>query len=90
MQYPPAESNTGMFGGNSNWREPVWMPVNGLLLRALLNLYQFYGDDFKIECPTGSGNQMTLYEVARRLSSIGHHPQHQLGLWRRARTESLG
>jgi len=74
VQYLPAESNTGMFGGNSNWRGPVWMPVNGLLLRALLNLYQFYGDDFKVECPTGSGKKMTLYEVAmelgRRLNSI--------------------
>jgi hypothetical protein len=74
VQYLPAESNTGMFGGNSNWRGPVWMPVNGLLLRALLNLYQFYGDDFKVECPTGSGKRMTLFEVAkelaRRLSSI--------------------
>jgi hypothetical protein len=74
VQYLPAESNTGMFGGNSNWRGPVWMPVNGLLLRALLNLYQFYGDDFKVECPTGSGKRMTLYEVAtelgRRLNSI--------------------
>jgi hypothetical protein len=63
-----------MFGGNSNWRGPVWMPVNGLLIRALLNLYQFYGDDFKVECPTGSGQHLTLFEVAkelaRRLSSI--------------------
>src|SRR5205807_356969 len=74
VQYLPAESNTGMFGGNSNWRGPVWMPVNGLLIRGLLNLYQFYGDDFKVECPTGSGKYMTLFEVAkelaRRLSSI--------------------
>jgi hypothetical protein len=74
VEYLPAESNTGMFGGNSNWRGPVWMPVNGLLIRALLNLYQFYGDDFKVECPTGSGKYMTLYEVAkeigRRLTSI--------------------
>ena len=74
VEYLPAESNTGMFGGNSNWRGPVWMPVNGLLIRALLNLYQFYGDDFKVQCPTGSGKYMTLYEVAqelgRRLSSI--------------------
>lgn len=72
--YLPAESNTGMFGGNSNWRGPVWMPVNALLIRALLNLYQFYGDHYKVECPTGSGQYMTLYEVAReigrRLSSI--------------------
>jgi hypothetical protein len=74
VQYLPAESNTGMFGGNSNWRGPIWMPVNGLLIRSLLNLYQFYGDDFKVECPTGSGKYMTLFEVAkeigRRLSSI--------------------
>jgi hypothetical protein len=74
VQYLPAESNNGMFGGNSNWRGPVWMPVNALLIRGLLNLYQFYGDDFKVECPTGSGRYMTLFEVAkelgRRLSSI--------------------
>jgi hypothetical protein len=74
VQYLPAESNTGMFGGNSNWRGPVWMPVNALLIRGLLNLYQFYGDEFKVECPTGSGKYMTLFEVAkeiaRRLSSI--------------------
>jgi hypothetical protein len=74
VQYLPAESNTGMFGGNSNWRGPVWMPVNALLIRSLLNLYQFYGDEFKVEYPTGSGKYMTLYEVAReiarRLSNI--------------------
>ena len=68
VDYLPAESNTGMFGGNSNWRGPVWMPVNGLLIRALLNLYQFHGDDFKVECPTGSGNYMTLFQVAKELS----------------------
>jgi len=67
VQYLPAESNTGMFGGNSNWRGPVWMPVNMLLVRALVNLYQFYGDDFKVECPTGSGQRMTLFEVAQEL-----------------------
>jgi hypothetical protein len=74
VRYLPAESNTGMFGGNSNWRGPIWMPVNGLIVRGLLNLYGFYGDDLKVECPTGSGNRMTLFEVAkeisRRLSSI--------------------
>jgi len=74
VSYLPAESNTGMFGGNSNWRGPVWMPVNALIIRGLLNLYFFYGDEFTIECPTGSGVQMTLFEVAqeltRRLSSI--------------------
>ena len=68
VSYLPAESNTGMFGGNSNWRGPVWMPVNGLIIRALLNLYPFYGDDFKVECPTGSGNRMTLFEVAKEIS----------------------
>ena len=69
VQYLPAESNTGMFGGNSNWRGPVWMPVNGLLIRSLLNLYQFYGNDFTVECPTGSGNQMTLFEVAKEIAN---------------------
>jgi hypothetical protein len=72
--YLPAESDSGMFGGNSNWRGPIWMPVNGLIIRALLQYYAYYGDEFTIECPTGSGNQMTLYQVAedltRRLSSI--------------------
>jgi hypothetical protein len=68
VQYLPAESNTGMFGGNSNWRGPVWMPVNGLIVRALLNLYTFYGDEFKVQCPTGSGRYMTLFEVAQEIS----------------------
>ena len=68
VQYLPAESDTGMFGGNSNWRGPVWMPVNMLILRALLNLYSFYGDEFKVECPTGSGHHMTLFEVAQELT----------------------
>jgi hypothetical protein len=69
VDYLPAESNTGMFGGNSNWRGPIWMPVNALLVRALLNYYGYYGDDFKVECPTGSGKLMTLYEVAREISN---------------------
>jgi len=67
VQYLPAESNTGMFGGNSNWRGPVWMPVNALIVRALLNLYQFYGDEFKVECPTGSGRYITLFEVSQEI-----------------------
>ncbi len=74
VQYLPAESNTAMFGGNSNWRGPVWMPVNILIARGLLVMYSFYGEDFKVECPTGSGKYMTLFEVAselsRRLQSI--------------------
>jgi hypothetical protein len=68
VNYLPAESDTGMFGGNSNWRGPVWMPVNALLLRALLSFYLYYGDNFRIECPTGSGNLMNLFEVAREIS----------------------
>ncbi|PZV11159.1 MAG: glucosidase [Pseudanabaena sp.] len=67
VDYLPGDSNTGMFGGNSNWRGPVWMPVNYLLLTALGRLYAYYGDDFKIECPTGSGQYMTLFEVAQEL-----------------------
>ncbi len=73
-----------MFGGNSNWRGPVWFPINFMILRALHQLYLYYGDDFKVECPTGSGNKMTLleisYELGRRLISIftrdaeGHRP----------------
>ena len=66
--YLPAESNTGMFGGNSNWRGPIWMPVNAMIIRALLNFYLYYGDNFKIECPTGSGTMMNLFEVAREIS----------------------
>jgi hypothetical protein len=68
VSYVPAESNTGMFGGNSNWRGPVWMPVNVLIVRGLLNLYRFYGNDFAVECPTGSGKWMTLFEVAQEIS----------------------
>ena len=69
VNYLPAESDTGMFGGNSNWRGPIWMPVNGLLIRALLSFYGYYGDNFKIECPTGSGNLMNLFEVAHEISN---------------------
>lgn len=69
VNYLPAESDTGMFGGNSNWRGPIWMPVNALLIRALLSFYLYYGDNFKIECPTGSGKLMNLFEVAREISN---------------------
>jgi hypothetical protein len=68
VDYLPAESNTGMFGGNSNWRGPIWMPVNALILRALLNFYLYYGDNFKIECPTGSGKMMNLFEVSKEIA----------------------
>jgi hypothetical protein len=67
VAYVPGDSDSGMFGGNSNWRGPVWMPINFLLYGALLRLYAYYGEDFKIECPTGSGQQMTLLQVAREL-----------------------
>jgi hypothetical protein len=68
VQYLPAESNNAMFGGNSNWRGPVWMPVNVLVIRGLLNLYGFYGNDLMVECPTGSGNRMNLFQVANEIS----------------------
>ena len=67
VQYLPAESNTGMFGGNSNWRGPIWMPVNALIIRGILLMYPFYGPDFKVECPTGSGKYLNLFEVAQEL-----------------------
>ena len=80
VEYLPAESDTGMFGGNSNWRGPIWMPVNGLIIRALLQYHTYYGDTFTVECPTGSGRRMTLYEVAeeitRRLASIFLRNEH--------------
>jgi hypothetical protein len=68
VHYLPAESNNGMFGGNSNWRGPVWMPVNSLIVRALVNLYAFYGNDFTVECPTGSGRRMNLFQVAEEIT----------------------
>jgi len=67
VSYLPAESDSGMFGGNSNWRGPIWMPVNLLLIRALLHFYSFYGDAFRVECPTGSGRMMNLFEVAKEI-----------------------
>ena len=69
VDYEPAESTSGLFGGNSNWRGPIWFPVNVLIIRALLNLYGFYGPSFTVECPTGSGVQMNLFEVAREIST---------------------
>jgi hypothetical protein len=68
VDYLPGESNTGMFGGNSNWRGPIWMPVNVMIIRALLNFYLYYGDDFRIECPTGSGKMMNLFEVSKEIA----------------------
>jgi hypothetical protein len=91
--YQPGESDSGLFGGNSNWRGPIWFPVNYLLIESLQKFHHYYGDDFKVECPTGSGNFVTLgeaaEEVSRRLQRIflkdgegrrpvyGHHPRLQ-------------
>jgi hypothetical protein len=71
VSYLPAESDTGMFGGNSNWRGPIWAPVNALILRALLQYYTYYGNAFTVECPTGSGRHMNLYQVAEELARRG-------------------
>ncbi len=93
VSYQPGESESGLFGGNSNWRGPIWFPVNYLIVEALRRFHGYYGDDFKVECPTGSGTLMTLQEVAgeiaRRLGAIflpdaggrrpvfGYHPKAQ-------------
>ena len=69
IEYSPAESTTGAFGGNSNWRGPIWMPINALIIRGLLNLYTYYGNDFTVECPTGSGRKMNLFQVAKEISA---------------------
>src|SRR3984893_7864111 len=69
VNYEPAESQTGLFGGNSNWRGPVWFPINYLLIESLQQFYHYYRDDFKVECPTGSGQLMTLKEIANELSN---------------------
>src|SRR5262249_52369033 len=73
VDYEPAESHTGMFGGNSNWRGPVWFPMNLVIVRALQQLHEYYGENLRVECPTGSGTEMNLGEVAseigRRLAS---------------------
>ena len=69
VSYEPAESQTGIFGGNSNWRGPVWFPINYLLIESLQQFHHYYGDDFKVECPTRSGNFLTLKEIANELSN---------------------
>ena len=84
VDYEPAESTSGLFGGNSNWRGPIWFPINYLIIESLQKFHYYFGDDFKVECPTDSGQMMTLWEVAaeisRRLSSLflrdtdGHRP----------------
>src|SRR6266516_6074835 len=69
VSYEPAESQTNIFGGNSNWRGPVWLPINYLLIESLQKFHHYYGDDFKVECPTGSGHYQTLNEIANELSN---------------------
>jgi hypothetical protein len=68
VEYQPAESNSGLFGGNSNWRGPIWFPVNYLIVESLQQFHHYYGDDFTVECPTGSGHYLTLNEIAMELS----------------------
>jgi hypothetical protein len=68
VEYLPAELDSGMLGGNSNWRGPIWFPVNALIIRALLQFYLYYGDDFRVECPTGSGQMRNLFEVAKEIA----------------------
>jgi hypothetical protein len=69
VDYDPGESSTGLFGGNSNWRGPVWFPLNYLLLEALERFHHFYGPDLQVECPVGSGRMLNLQEVARELGA---------------------
>jgi hypothetical protein len=68
IEYAPGESITSVFGGNSNWRGPLWFPVNFLLIESLQKFHHYLGEDFKVECPTGSGRMLTLWEVAAELS----------------------
>jgi hypothetical protein len=77
VAYLPAESDSGMFGGNSNWRGPVWVPINLMLIRGLLQLHQYYGDEFTVECPTGSGQRKNLYQAAEEIS------ERLMGIFRR-------
>jgi hypothetical protein len=69
VEYEPGESSTGLFGGNSNWRGPIWFPVNFLLIESLQKFHHYFGDDFKVECPTGSGRELNLLQVADELSN---------------------
>jgi hypothetical protein len=68
VDYEPGESSSGLFGGNSNWRGPIWFPINFLLVEALQKFHHYFGEDYKVECPTGSGHMMTLWEVAAEIS----------------------
>ena len=68
VPYQPGESNSGLFGGNSNWRGPIWFPVNFLIVESLQKFHHYYGDDFKVECPSSSGHYLTIDEVAQELT----------------------
>src|SRR5205823_5483228 len=68
VEYQPCESKSGLFGGNSNWRGPIWFPVNFLLLESLEKFHHYYGDEFRVECPTGSGRYLSIAEIAHELS----------------------
>src|ERR1700719_437644 len=70
VQYAPGESNSGLFGGNSNWRGPIWFPVNYLLVEALQRYHLFYGNDLKVECPTGSGRMLNLSELSKSAAGL--------------------
>ncbi len=92
VRYVPAESDSGLFGGNSNWRGPIWFPVNFLIIESLQKFHHYYGDDFRVECPTGSGQLRTIDQVADELATrlerlflkdergvrpvLGQYPQH--------------
>jgi hypothetical protein len=81
LRYEPGESSTGLFGGNSNWRGPIWFPVNYLMVESLQKYHHFYGDDFKVEFPAGSGKATTLQgaasELSRRLAGIFLRNEHE-------------
>ena len=93
IDYEPAESTTSMFGGNSNWRGPIWFPLNYLVISALGRYHRFFGDEFTIEYPTGSGRQLTLDEIAadlqdRLISIFTHRPRRPAALLRRDRADA--
>ena len=73
VDYEPAESSTGLFGGNSNWRGPVWFPVNYLIIESLQKFHHYFGDDYKVECPTGSGNADALGSGGRNFAAVDAH-----------------
>ena len=87
--YWPAESRSGLFGGNSNWRGPIWMPINYLIIEALQRFHYYYGDDFKVECPTGSGKFLTLLRGSRRIGASFVAAFSEGGRWRSGRCSNI-